>query len=66
MLKNFQSTPQPLIEIRSQINQTLLEKNKSRSVSSKFIQNGEKPVITSDVNPLWYLTQTVHTAAQPD
>lgn len=33
MLKNFQSTPQPLIEIRSQINQTLVENLQTRSGS---------------------------------
>jgi len=66
MLKNFQSTPQPLLEIRSQINQTLLEKNKSRSISSTFIRNGENPISISDVNPLRHLTQTVPPATQPD
>jgi len=33
MLKNFQSTPQPLLEIHSQINQTLPGNKKTRSVS---------------------------------
>jgi len=33
MLKNFQSTPQPLLENRSQINQTLPGNKKTRSVS---------------------------------
>jgi hypothetical protein len=52
MLKNFQSTPQPLLEKHSQINQTLLENEKTRSVSDSLNRNGEKPVSTSDVNPL--------------
>jgi len=66
MLKNFQSTPQPLLEIRSQINQTPLENKKTRSVSDSWSQNGEKPVCTSDVNPLPHLTQAVPTATQSD
>jgi len=52
LLKNFQSTPQPLIEIQSQINQTLPGNKKTRSVSDPFNRNGEKPLNPSDVNPL--------------
>jgi len=52
MLKKFQSTPQPLLEICSQINQTLLENKKTRSLSDSFKRNEEKPVNTSDVNQL--------------
>ncbi|MHB8163315.1 MAG: hypothetical protein ACYDDV_03080, partial [Methanoregula sp.] len=66
MLKKFQSTPRPLIKIRSQINQTLLENLKTRSVSDSFNRNGEKPVRASDVNPLRHLALTAHPAAQPD
>jgi len=66
MLKNFQSIPQPLLENHSQINQTLLENKKMRSVSDYFNRKGEKPVITSDVNPLPHLTKTVPPATQPN
>ncbi len=66
MLKNFQSTPQPLFENHSQINQTLLENKKTRSVFDYFNRKGEKPVITSDVNPLPPLTKTVPPATQPN
>ena len=66
MLKNFQSTPQPLLENHSQINQTLPGNKKTRSVSDSFNRKEEKPASTSDVNPLRHLTQTVPPAAQPD
>jgi len=66
LLKNFQSTPQPLPGIRSQINQTLPGNKKTRSLSDSFKRNEEKPVNTSDVNTLWPFTQTVHPATEPD
>ncbi|MFA4825967.1 MAG: hypothetical protein WC593_12515 [Methanoregula sp.] len=66
MLKKFQSTPQPLFENHSQINQTLPGNKKTRSVFDYFNRKGEKPLITSDVNPLRHLTQTVHPVDQPD
>ena len=66
MLKNFQSTPQPLLEIHSPINQTLPGNKKTRSVSDSWDRNEEKKVSISDVNPLSHLTQAVPTATQPD
>jgi len=66
MLKNFQSTYQPLLKIRSPINQTLLENVKTRSVPDSLNRKGENPVNTSDVNPHRYLTQTVPPATQQD
>jgi len=66
LLKNFQSTPQPLPGICSQNNQTLPGNKKTRSVSDSFNRNEEKPVNTSDVNPLRHLTQTVPPATDPD
>ena len=66
MPKNFQSTPQPLIEIHQQINQTLLENKKTRSISDRVTQNGEKTTRTYEVNPLQPLTQSAHPVAHPD
>jgi hypothetical protein len=66
LLKNFQSTPQPLIEIREQINQTLPEKNKSRSSFDPKTKNGEKTPSISGVNPLQPQTPSGPPGAHPD